>query len=121
MRDFVTGKLLSTFLDMFTLIVLLPVLFYLSATLSWFVLGGSMCIAMIIFIFMPAMRRTIGRVIQAETQKNVVLVETVHGIKTVKSLALEPQQKRCLGPEGRASPVACGCRPGASPTGRTRW
>ena len=92
-RDFVTGKLLSTFLDMFTLVVLLPVLFYLNSTLTWFVLGGSFCIALIIFSFMPAMRRTIGRVVAAETQKNVVLVETVHGIKTVKSLALDPLQK----------------------------
>jgi ABC-type bacteriocin/lantibiotic exporter with double-glycine peptidase domain len=30
---------------------------------------------------------------EAEIQRNTVMVETVHGIRTVKSLALEPQQK----------------------------
>ena len=38
-RDFLTGKLLTTFLDLITLLVLLPFLFYLSATLAWMVLA----------------------------------------------------------------------------------
>jgi HlyB family type I secretion system ABC transporter len=92
-RDFITGKLLQTFLDMFTLLVLLPILFYLDATLAWIVMGASLCITLVIFAFLNPMRRIIGKVVQAETEKSVVLVETVHGIRTVKSLALEPQQK----------------------------
>ena len=62
-RDFITGKLLTTFLDAFTLLVLLPVLFYLDATLAWIVLGVSFLIAMVIFAFLPAMRRIIGKVV----------------------------------------------------------
>ena len=37
-REFLTGKLLTTFLDLITLCVLLPFLFYLNATLAWIVL-----------------------------------------------------------------------------------
>lgn len=92
-RDFMTGKLLTTFLDAFTLLVLLPVLFYMSATLAWMVLAGAVLIALVIFIFLPPMRRIIGKVVQAETEKSTILVETVHGIRTVKSLAIEPQQR----------------------------
>ena len=92
-RDFITGKLLQTFLDGFTLIVLLPILFYLDSTLAWIVLAASLCITLIIFAFLNPMRRMVGKVVVAETAKSVVLVETVHGIRTVKSLALEPQQR----------------------------
>jgi HlyB family type I secretion system ABC transporter len=92
-RDFITGKLLQTFLDIFTLIVLMPILFYLDATLAWIVMGASIAITLVIFAFLNPMRRAIGAVVMAETEKSVVLVETVHGIRTVKSLALEPQQR----------------------------
>ncbi|MBV9734700.1 MAG: peptidase domain-containing ABC transporter, partial [Acidisphaera sp.] len=92
-REFLTGKLLATFLDLFTLFVLLPVLFYLQPTLAWIVLGVSLLISVVIFAFLKPMRRIMGRVIRAEIEKSVVMIETVHGIRTVKSLALEPQQK----------------------------
>jgi HlyB family type I secretion system ABC transporter len=92
-RDFLTGKLLATVLDLITLVVLLPLLFYLDSTLTWFVLAISIVIAMVIFIFLNPTRRIMGKVIAAEIEKSVVMVETIHGIRTVKSLALEPQQK----------------------------
>ena len=92
-RDFMTGKLLSTFLDGFTLLVLLPVLFYMSAPLAWMVLAGAVLIAIVILIFLPPMRRVIAKVIQAEIEKSTVMIESVHGVRTVKSLAIEPQQR----------------------------
>jgi subfamily B ATP-binding cassette protein HlyB/CyaB len=92
-RDFLTGKLLSTFLDFFTMAVLLPFLFYMSAALSWMVLAASGLIALVIFAFLPPMRRAVAKVVAAETAKSTVLIESVHGIRTVKSLAMEPVQK----------------------------
>ena len=41
-REFLTGKLLSTFLDLITLCVLLPFLFYLNSTLAWIVLPAQL-------------------------------------------------------------------------------
>ena len=38
-REFLTGKLLTTFLDLMTLCVLLPFLFWLNAPLAWIVLA----------------------------------------------------------------------------------
>ena len=92
-RDFLTGKLLHTFLDMFTLLVVLPFLFWMSPTLAWMVLAASVLIALVILVFLPPMRRAIGRTIQAEIEKNTVLIESVYGIRTVKSMAMEPIQK----------------------------
>ena len=92
-REFLTGKLMGTFLDLFTLVFLLPFLFWLDATLAWIVLACAGLIAVIIACFMPALRKLIARTSAAESAKGTLMIETVHGIKTVKSLALEPQRK----------------------------
>jgi ATP-binding cassette subfamily B protein len=92
-RDFLTGKLLTTFLDLITLLVLLPFLFYLNATLAWIVLAGSMLIMLVILAYLRPLRVVFHRVVTAETGKASALGETIFGVKTVKSLALEPQRR----------------------------
>ena len=92
-RDFLTGKLLTTILDMVTLLVLLPILFWLSSTLTWMVMAASGLIAIIIAVYLRPIRKVFARWQQAEIDKSTVLVESVQGIRTVKSLALEPQQR----------------------------
>ncbi len=92
-REFLTGKLLTTFLDLLTLMVLLPFLFFLSPTLAWIVVACSCIITLIILAFLKPLRVRLRKVIEAETAKQSALGETVFGIKTVKALALEPQRK----------------------------
>ena len=92
-RQFITGKLMTTLLDMITLLVLLPFLFWLNATLAWIVLVCATSIMLIILAYLRPMRNIFAKVITAETLKNAALGETIFGIKTVKSLALEPQRK----------------------------
>lgn len=93
-REFLTGKLMGTFLDLITLFFLLPLLFWMQATLAWIVLACAVGITLIILAFLPALRRIIGLQVQAEAAKGTVMIETVHGIRTVKSLALEPQRRQ---------------------------
>jgi len=92
-RGFITGKLMTTVLDLITLAVLLPFLFWLNGTLAWIVLVCSTMVLLVILAYLRPMRVVFGRVIAAETDKQSALGETVFGIKTVKSLALEPQRK----------------------------
>jgi ATP-binding cassette, subfamily B, bacterial HlyB/CyaB len=92
-RDFLTGKLLTTFLDLITLFVLIPFLFYLDAPLAWIVLACSGVITLIILAFLKPLRGVFHKVVLAETERASALGETIFGIKTVKSLALEPQRK----------------------------
>ncbi|HEY1411572.1 MAG TPA: peptidase domain-containing ABC transporter, partial [Rhodopila sp.] len=92
-RQFITGKLMTTLLDMITLLVLLPFLFWLNATLAWIVLVCATAIMLIILAYLRPIRMIFAKVITAETLKNAALGETIFGIKTVKSLALEPQRK----------------------------
>jgi ATP-binding cassette subfamily B protein len=92
-REFITGRLLSAFLDLMTLCVLLPFLFWLNSSLAWIVLGCACVIAIVILAFLRPLSVLYGRVVAAETAKQSVLGETVFGVRTVKSLALEPQRK----------------------------
>jgi ATP-binding cassette subfamily B protein len=78
---------------MITLLVLLPFLFWLNATLAWIVLVCATSIMLIILAYLRPIRQVFSKVVMAETLKNAVLGETIFGIKTVKSLALEPQRK----------------------------
>ncbi len=92
-RDFITGKLMTTFLDMFTLLVILPFLFVLSATLAWMTLAAAGLIGLIVVIFVGPVSRMIGRVITAEMKRAAILYESVAGIRTLKTLALEPSRR----------------------------
>ena len=92
-REFLTGKLLATFLDLITLCVLLPFLFYLNSTLACIVVGCAVVIILIILAYLRPLRELYSRVTAAETWKSATLGETIVGIKTVKALALEPQRR----------------------------
>src|SRR6266849_3078063 len=92
-REFLTGKLLTTLLDLMTLCVLLPFLFYLNATLAWIVVGCAVTITLIILAYLKPLRDLYSRVTNAETWKAATVGETIVGIKTVKAQALEPQRK----------------------------
>ena len=92
-REFLTGRLLAAFLDLFTLVVLLPFLFYLNGTLAWLVVGCSSLIVLIILVFLRPLRAVYANVVGAETAKSAALAELIFGVKTMKSLALEPQRK----------------------------
>src|ERR1700737_607531 len=92
-REFLTGKLLPTFLDMMTLAVLLPFLFYLNSTLALVVLACSGLIVLVVLAYLRPLQHMFPNVILAETAKASALGETIFGVRTIKSLALEPQRK----------------------------
>ena len=119
-REFLTGKLMNTFIDMFMVALLLPILFYMNAGLAWTVLIAAACIALIIGAFLKPLAIMTGRIINAESAKGSVLVESVYGIRTVKALAIEPM--RAADWDRRvAETAACISKPANSPTGRPRW
>jgi ABC-type bacteriocin/lantibiotic exporter with double-glycine peptidase domain len=89
-RDFLTGKLMDTFIDVFTVCLILPILFYINATLAWTILIAASLIALTIAAFLRPLAIMSGRIIAAESAKGSVLVESIYGIRTVKALALEP-------------------------------
>ncbi len=96
-REFLTGRMITTFIDVTMVLLLLPVLFYMEATLAWTVLIASGCIALIIAAFLGPLANLTGKIIQAESDKGSTLVESIYGIRTVKSLCLESSARRGVG------------------------
>ena len=88
-REFLTGRLMTTFIDVAMVLLLLPVLFYMEATLAWTVLIAAGCIALVIAAFLKPLAHMTAKLIQAESDKGSTLVESIYGIRTVKSLCLE--------------------------------
>jgi subfamily B ATP-binding cassette protein HlyB/CyaB len=93
-RQFLTGRLFQTLLDASALPLLLIGLAFYSGELTAVVLGFSMSIAAIIGVMVPSFRRHLERLYQAEGSRQADLVETIHGIRAVKSLALEPLRQK---------------------------
>jgi ATP-binding cassette, subfamily B, bacterial HlyB/CyaB len=92
-RNFLTGSLFGTVLDSFVLFVFLPIMFFFSPLLTFFVLGFAALICAWILIRLPEMRRRTGAVLQAEGEKGSLLIETLHGMRTVKALALDARRR----------------------------
>jgi subfamily B ATP-binding cassette protein HlyB/CyaB len=88
-RQFMTDELFGTVLDSFTLLVLLPVLFLLNWKLAFLVIFLALCVLGIYVAFLPAIRRATGKVIEREQIMWSHQVETIHGMRTVKSLSLD--------------------------------
>ncbi len=93
-RNFITGRLFFTVLDTMSLIVYIPLLFFYSFKLSLIVLVFTFMITGIIVALLPTYKRQLDAVNMAEGKRQALLVETIHGMRTVKGLAIEPVQRR---------------------------
>lgn len=89
-REFLTGQLFLTLLDSLALLVFIPVLFFYSVQLTFVVLAFSGAIALVIGELIPPFRRRLQALYQAEGERQALLVESIHGMSTVKALAMEP-------------------------------
>jgi ATP-binding cassette subfamily B protein len=92
-RNFMTGQLFGTLLDCGVLLIFLPVMFFFSAILTGVVLGFCGLICLWIIWMLPVLRRKGAAVFRAEGAKNAFLVESLQGIRTVKSLALDARRR----------------------------
>ena len=93
-RAFLTGRVLFAGLDAMALVIFLPLLFTYSVKLALIVLAFTLAIAGIIAVLLPTFRERLDRLNIAEGRRQAVLVETIHGMRTVKALAIEPSQRR---------------------------
>jgi ATP-binding cassette, subfamily B, bacterial HlyB/CyaB len=93
-REFLTGRLFLTMLDALSLFVFVPILALYSIKLTGLVLAFTALSAMVVTLLMGPFRRRLYALYQAEGARQALLVETVHGMRTVKSLAMEPLQRR---------------------------
>lgn len=93
-RQFLTGRLFFTALDATALLIFLPLLFFYSFQLALITLLFSLIMAVVVAALVPTYQKRINQLNTAEGRRQALLVETIHGMRTVKALAIEPKQRR---------------------------
>ena len=93
-RGFLSGNLFFTILDVCALCIFIPFLLLYSIPLTLIVLGYSVLMALVIACLIKPFQTRLNELYQAEGKRQSMLVESIHGVRTVKSLALEPIEEQ---------------------------
>jgi ATP-binding cassette subfamily B protein len=93
-REFLTGSLFLTLLDSLALFIFIPILAVYSGQLTLIVLGFAALLAAAIGLLLGPYRRRLEALYIAEGNRQAMLVESIHGIQTVKALSMEPAQRK---------------------------
>jgi ATP-binding cassette subfamily B protein len=92
-RTFLMGQMFGTVLDSATMLVFLPIMFFFSPIMTAIVLACCGLMVLWIVAMLPLYRTKSNAVEGAESARGAFLVQTIHGIRTVKSLALDARQR----------------------------
>ena len=92
-RRFLMGQLFGTVLDCTTLIFFIPIMAFFSPIMTAIVLGIAALIVVWLIAMLPIYRRKAAAAERAEAERGAFLVQTIHGIRTVKSLALDARHR----------------------------
>lgn len=93
-RNFITGSTLTVVIDLFFTIVFFAVMYLYSSTLFWVVVGAIPFYVLLSIFVTPVLRRRLEEKFMRGAVNQSFLVESVGGIETVKSMAIEPQMQR---------------------------
>jgi subfamily B ATP-binding cassette protein HlyB/CyaB len=92
-REFLTSSALTVVLDLFFAVVFLAVMYLYSPTLLIIVLVTLPVYALIVWIVAPLLRRKLDEKFARGAENQSFLVESVTGVETLKSMAVEPQMQ----------------------------
>lgn len=93
-RTFLTGQLFGALIDTVPLLGIVPALFILDWRLAIQVVALAIILFIVILFFVKPLDFRFAKVIKAEQKRGSHLVETIHGIRTIKSLAIESVRKK---------------------------
>ena len=93
-RTFLTGSALTLVLDLLFSFVFLAVMSYYSGWLALIVLASLPCYALLSMAFTPLLRARLHEKFNRGAENQAFLVETLGGISTVKTMAVEPHWTR---------------------------
>lgn len=95
-RNFITGTALTLVIDLFFMFVFLAVMYYYSPSLTWIVLATIPIYVVLSIFITPILRRRLDEKFKHGAANTAFLTESITGIGTVKSMAVEPQMQRKL-------------------------
>jgi subfamily B ATP-binding cassette protein HlyB/CyaB len=93
-REFITNKSVSLLIDLFFSSVFLVMMFLYSSSLTLIVLAFIAVVAIIYATVTPVLRQRLQAKFAMSAESNSYLVESVTGVQTVKSLAIEGSMQR---------------------------
>ncbi|MBV1790594.1 type I secretion system permease/ATPase [Marinobacterium sp. D7] len=93
-RNFITGTALTLIIDLSFTLVFFAVMWYYSPTLTGIVLLSLPCFAALSLFITPILRHRLDQKFKHGAENQAFLVESVTGIETLKSMAVEPQMQR---------------------------
>ncbi len=93
-RSFLTGNAVTLVLDLFFSVVFIAVMFFYSGWLTLIVVVSLPCYALLSAAFTPVLRARLHEKFNRGAENQAFLVETISGIDTVKSMAVEPHWTR---------------------------
>lgn len=93
-REFITGSALTLCIDLLFTIVFFVVMYAYSPTLTWIVLGSIPFYVILSLIITPILRARLNEKFARGAENQAFLVESITGVETLKSMAVEPMIQR---------------------------
>ena len=93
-RQFLTGNAITVVLDLAFSFLFITVMFYYSVGLTLLVLASLPAYAALSLATTPLLRSRLQEKFQRGAENQAFLIESVNGVDTLKSMALEPQMVR---------------------------
>ena len=93
-RNFLTSSALTLVIDLFFTVVFLAVMYIYSPLLTFVVLASFPLYIGISALATPVFRRRLDEKFERGAENQAFLVESVTGVETLKSMAVEPQMQR---------------------------
>ncbi len=90
-RDFLTGSSLTVVLDVLFSFIFFAVMFYYAPLLTWIIVGTIPFYLVLSLLITPTLRKRLEEKFQRSAENHSFLVESVNGVETIKSMAVEPQ------------------------------
>jgi subfamily B ATP-binding cassette protein HlyB/CyaB len=93
-RNFITGTSLTLIIDLFFSIVFFVIMYYYSTTLFTIVMLTLPAYILLSAIITPILKKRLDDKFKYGAANQAFLTESIHGIETIKSLALEPKVRK---------------------------
>ena len=92
-RQFITSSTMTAFLDLIFGMIFVGVMFAYSPSLTWIVVATFPLYALLSLASTPPFRRRLEEKFNRGAENQAFLVESITGIETIKSMAVEPQMQ----------------------------
>ncbi len=93
-RNFITGSALTLCIDLLFTIVFFAFMWYYSPTLTIVVLLTIPLYVLLSVFITPILRNRLNKKFEHSAKNQAFLVESIHGIETIKASAVEPQMQQ---------------------------